>query len=122
LGGLPALISAWTFFSNAFLLGVFVNGMVFLGFVLAQLGKDIVVFLDGSADLQQDGFVLLRQFSQFSQAFSNLFRCHFFAVLALCLKALAVGAPLSPGLRIRSGVLPAAFWLSIRSRFAAMLA
>jgi hypothetical protein len=62
--------------------------------------------------------MLFRQFLQFSQAFLHLFKVHFFAVLALCLKALAVGAPLSPGLRIRSGFLPAAFWLSILSRLA----
>ena len=34
------------------------------------------------------------------------------------LKALAVGAPLVPGVLILSGVLPAAFWRIIRSFFA----
>ena len=42
----------------------------------------------------------------------------FFAVFALCLNALAVGAPLEPGLRIFSGVLPAAFWRLILFRLA----
>jgi hypothetical protein len=42
----------------------------------------------------------------------------FFAVFALCLNALAVGAPFDPGLRIFSGVLPAAFCLFMRLRFA----
>jgi len=42
----------------------------------------------------------------------------FFAVFALCLNALAVGAPFDPGLRIFSGVLPAAFCLFMRFRLA----
>ena len=41
----------------------------------------------------------------------------FFAVLAACLKALAVGAPFDPGFLIFSGVFPAAFWALIRFRF-----
>jgi hypothetical protein len=44
--------------------------------------------------------------------FANVFNerhYFFFAVLADSLKALAVGAPLVPGLRILSGVFPAAF-------------
>jgi hypothetical protein len=40
------------------------------------------------------------------------------AVFAAALKAASVGAPLLPGLRMRSGVLPAAFWRSMRSRLA----
>jgi len=44
----------------------------------------------------------------------------FFAVLADCLNAAAVGAPLLPGFRIRSGFLPAAFCAFIRARFLAM--
>jgi len=42
----------------------------------------------------------------------------FFAVFALSLNALAVGAPFDPGLRIFSGVLPAAFWRLILFRLA----
>ena len=45
----------------------------------------------------------------------------FFAVLADFRKAAAVGAPFDPGLRIRSGFLPAAFWRLIRARFLWML-
>ena len=41
----------------------------------------------------------------------------FFAVFADWVNALAVGAPLAPGLRIRSGFLPAAFWAAMRLRF-----
>ena len=48
-------------------------------------------------------------------------RVPFFAVFAAALKALAVGAPFVPGLRIFSGVLPAAFCAFIRRRFLAML-
>ena len=44
----------------------------------------------------------------------------FFAVLADCLNAAAVGAPLLPGFLIRSGFLPAAFCALIRARFLAM--
>ena len=44
----------------------------------------------------------------------------FFAVFAAARKALAVGAPFVPGLRIFSGVLPAAFCALIRRRLAAM--
>jgi hypothetical protein len=42
----------------------------------------------------------------------------FLAVLAAALNDLEVGAPLLPGLRIRSGVLPSAFCFLIRFRFA----
>jgi hypothetical protein len=42
----------------------------------------------------------------------------FFAVFALCLNALDVGAPFDPTLRIFSGVLPSAFWRLIRLRLA----
>ena len=49
-------------------------------------------------------------------------RVPFFAVFAAARKALAVGAPLVPGLRIFSGFLPAAFCALIRRRFAAMFA
>lgn len=45
---------------------------------------------------------------------------YFFAVFFACLKALLVGAPLVPGLRIRSGVFPAAFCAAILRFFAAM--
>lgn len=51
-------------------------------------------------------------------------RSHYFfffgrlAVFALALNAAAVGAPLLPTLRIRSGVFPAAFWRAIRFLFA----
>ncbi len=47
---------------------------------------------------------------------------HFLAVLALALKAAAVGAPLEPGVLMRSGVLPASFWRSMRSCFALIFA
>ena len=40
--------------------------------------------------------------------------------MAASLNDFAVGAPLLPGFRIRSGVFPAAFWLLIRRRFFAM--
>jgi len=43
------------------------------------------------------------------------------AVLADCLNAFAVGAPLLPTFRIRSGVLPAFFCALIRAFFRAML-
>jgi hypothetical protein len=69
----------------------------FLGFVLAQLRQYVGVFLDGPADLQQDGFVLLRQFSQFSQAFSNLFGCHlFFRCLGALFKGFGRGGAFVP--------------------------
>jgi len=48
-------------------------------------------------------------------------QCYAFAVLADCLNALAVGAPLLPTFRIRSGVLPAFFCALIRAFFRAML-
>jgi hypothetical protein len=42
----------------------------------------------------------------------------FFGASLAALNDLAVGAPLDPGLRIRSGVSPAAFCVFIRFRFA----
>jgi hypothetical protein len=48
-------------------------------------------------------------------------QCYALAVLADCLNALAVGAPLLPTFRIRSGVLPAFFCALIRAFFRSML-
>ena len=56
-----------------------------------------------------------------AQTWTNLDCIYALAVLADCLNAFAVGAPLLPTLRIRSGVLPAFFCALIRARFFAML-
>jgi hypothetical protein len=46
---------------------------------------------------------------QVAQTYNKLQQIYALAVLADCLNAFAVGAPLLPTFRIRSGFLPAAF-------------
>jgi hypothetical protein len=55
-----------------------------------------------------------------AQTYNKLQQIYALAVLADCLNALAVGAPLLPTFRIRSGVLPAFFCALILARFFAI--
>ena len=67
-----------------------------------------------------DGLFVLGPLWHENVVFHYLALLGFLAVFAAALKDAAVGAPFVPGLRIRSGVLPAAFCCSIRLRFACM--
>jgi hypothetical protein len=58
---------------------------------------------------------------QVAQTYNKLQQIYALAVLADCLNAFAVGAPLLPTFLIRSGFLPAAFCALIRAFFRAML-
>ena len=80
-------------------------------------GTDMPVLLPFRAKHNKDGFFVHHD----GRLFVDMKLRHglmIFAVFALCLNALAVGAPLDPTLRIFSGVLPAAFWRLIRLRLA----